>query len=240
MTTALELEGSRALFQQGPDRALTRHMCFNSCQRSAGLVGRHDGDVRQQPATRLCNCSSRGLQRCIHQWQECEQRSGARALRALEGAGCDQHGGRSGDQPGFPAGACAERGGPPSILPPRARAQAGAAAVTHACVIPHAPTARCGRLPDIMGAGRWPGGTQGMVTNDVAPLEHAAAPPVYAVLMTPKGKYLHDMFVHRPPGAGAWVAAWAARAAAAGGVRTRGTRSPPACSFWLWAGPLGA
>lgn len=39
-----------------------------------------------------------------------------------------------------------------------------------------------------------------MVTNDVTNLATPGAPPVYAVLMTPKGKYLHDMFVYRVEG----------------------------------------
>ncbi|KAG2433297.1 hypothetical protein HXX76_008364 [Chlamydomonas incerta] len=42
---------------------------------------------------------------------------------------------------------------------------------------------------------------QGMVTNDVRPLQDAgaAAPPVYGTILTPKGKFLHDMFISRHP-----------------------------------------
>ncbi|KAG2449413.1 hypothetical protein HYH02_005562 [Chlamydomonas schloesseri] len=40
-----------------------------------------------------------------------------------------------------------------------------------------------------------------MVTNDVRPLEKAgpADAPVYATVLTPKGKFLHDMFISRHP-----------------------------------------
>lgn len=38
---------------------------------------------------------------------------------------------------------------------------------------------------------------QGMVTNDVRGLHQPGAEPVYAALMTPKGKFLHDVFVFR-------------------------------------------
>eukprot|EP00198_Chlamydomonas_reinhardtii_P009241 XP_001698578.1 predicted protein [Chlamydomonas reinhardtii] len=42
---------------------------------------------------------------------------------------------------------------------------------------------------------------QGMVTNDVRPLQTAgpAEPPVYATVLTPKGKFLHDLFISRHP-----------------------------------------
>lgn len=42
---------------------------------------------------------------------------------------------------------------------------------------------------------------QGLVTNDVRPLESEASPsrPVYAAILTPKGKFLHDVFVYRHP-----------------------------------------
>lgn len=38
---------------------------------------------------------------------------------------------------------------------------------------------------------------QGMVTNDVRPLAAPGAGPVYAALVTPKGKLLHDIFIWR-------------------------------------------
>ncbi|GBF96787.1 hypothetical protein Rsub_09643 [Raphidocelis subcapitata] len=38
---------------------------------------------------------------------------------------------------------------------------------------------------------------QGLVTNDVRPLASPGAGPVYAALVTPKGKLLHDLFVFR-------------------------------------------
>jgi len=38
---------------------------------------------------------------------------------------------------------------------------------------------------------------QGMVTNDVRPLEKPGAEPVYAALLTPKGKFLHDLIIYR-------------------------------------------
>jgi hypothetical protein len=37
---------------------------------------------------------------------------------------------------------------------------------------------------------------QGMTTNDLRPLEQPGAGPVYTVLLTAKGKYLHDMFAY--------------------------------------------
>ncbi|KAF6265118.1 hypothetical protein COO60DRAFT_1116131 [Scenedesmus sp. NREL 46B-D3] len=39
-----------------------------------------------------------------------------------------------------------------------------------------------------------------MTTNDVRPLEQPGAGPVYTMLLTAKGKYLHDMFAYRSPG----------------------------------------
>uniref|UniRef100_A0A383VHD9 CAF17 C-terminal domain-containing protein n=1 Tax=Tetradesmus obliquus TaxID=3088 RepID=A0A383VHD9_TETOB len=41
---------------------------------------------------------------------------------------------------------------------------------------------------------------QGMTTNDVRPLEQPGAGPVYTMLLTAKGKYLHDLFAYRAPG----------------------------------------
>jgi hypothetical protein len=39
-----------------------------------------------------------------------------------------------------------------------------------------------------------------MTTNDLRPLEQPGAGPVYTVLLTAKGKYLHDMFAYSIPG----------------------------------------
>lgn len=39
-----------------------------------------------------------------------------------------------------------------------------------------------------------------MTTNDLRPLEQPGAGPVYTVLLTAKGKYLHDMFAYSLPG----------------------------------------
>lgn len=39
-----------------------------------------------------------------------------------------------------------------------------------------------------------------MTTNDVRPLDQPGAGPVYTVLLTAKGKYLHDMFAYSAPG----------------------------------------
>jgi len=41
---------------------------------------------------------------------------------------------------------------------------------------------------------------QGMITNDTRPLEKPGAGPVYAALLTPKGKFLHDLFLHQEQG----------------------------------------
>lgn len=39
-----------------------------------------------------------------------------------------------------------------------------------------------------------------MTTNDLRPLEQPGAGPVFTVLLTAKGKYLHDMFAYSLPG----------------------------------------
>ncbi len=41
---------------------------------------------------------------------------------------------------------------------------------------------------------------QGLVTNDVMPLAQPSAQPVYAAILTPKGRFLHDVFLHRGAG----------------------------------------
>jgi len=43
---------------------------------------------------------------------------------------------------------------------------------------------------------------QGLVTNDVAPLKEPGCGPVYAALLTPKGKFLHDLFAYSASAAG--------------------------------------
>lgn len=40
---------------------------------------------------------------------------------------------------------------------------------------------------------------QGMTTNDIRPLEQPCAGPLYTVLLTAKGKYLHDCFAYSAP-----------------------------------------
>jgi folate-binding Fe-S cluster repair protein YgfZ len=49
------------------------------------------------------------------------------------------------------------------------------------------------RVPDL----------QGLVTNDVAPLEDQHARPMYACILNAQGRFLHDLFMHRQPGQGA-------------------------------------
>lgn len=39
--------------------------------------------------------------------------------------------------------------------------------------------------------------SQGLVTNDAAPVEPPGAPPVYACILNAQGRYLHDMFLFR-------------------------------------------
>ena len=41
---------------------------------------------------------------------------------------------------------------------------------------------------------------QGLVTNDVAPLEDQHARPMYACILNAQGRFLHDLFLHRQPG----------------------------------------
>lgn len=43
---------------------------------------------------------------------------------------------------------------------------------------------------------------QGMVTNDMRPLADSQATPVYAHMLTPKGKFLHDCIFYPEPGEG--------------------------------------
>ena len=72
-----------------------------------------------------------------------------------------------------------------------------------------------------------------MVTNDVRPLAAPGAGPVYAALVTPKGKLLHDLFIFKgpdpgaPPG-GATAAAAAAVGAAAGAAAGGAAAGAPA------------
>ena len=42
---------------------------------------------------------------------------------------------------------------------------------------------------------------QGLLTNDVLPLEAPSAPPVYACLLNAQGRHLHDLLLFRTPGA---------------------------------------
>ena len=48
---------------------------------------------------------------------------------------------------------------------------------------------------------------QGLVTNDVAPLEDQHARPMYACILNAQGRFLHDLFLHRQPGKCASAAA---------------------------------
>ena len=41
---------------------------------------------------------------------------------------------------------------------------------------------------------------QGLVTNDVGPLERAGAHPLYACILNAQGRYLHDMLLFRTDG----------------------------------------
>jgi folate-binding Fe-S cluster repair protein YgfZ len=41
---------------------------------------------------------------------------------------------------------------------------------------------------------------QGMTTNDLRLLEQPGAGPIYTVLLTAKGKYLHDLLAYSLPG----------------------------------------
>ncbi|KAK9819786.1 hypothetical protein WJX72_002340 [[Myrmecia] bisecta] len=41
---------------------------------------------------------------------------------------------------------------------------------------------------------------QGLVTNDVHGVSNSIAPAVYTAILSPQGRYLHDMFLHSQPG----------------------------------------
>ena len=54
---------------------------------------------------------------------------------------------------------------------------------------------------------------QGLVTNDVLPLEAPGALPMYACILNAQGRYLHDLFLHRTlggwPSLDEWMVVWA-------------------------------
>jgi hypothetical protein len=81
-----------------------------------------------------------------------------------------------------------------------------------------------------------------MVTNDVRPLARPGAGPVYAALVTPKGKLLHDLFVFRCGGGGGGEeeeASASGRAdAPAGGAAA--ARADPPRALWLDVDAAGA
>lgn len=54
---------------------------------------------------------------------------------------------------------------------------------------------------------------QGMTTNDLRPLEQPGVGPIYTVLLTAKGKYLHDLFAYSLPGGPRHTAAVVSRPA---------------------------
>lgn len=41
---------------------------------------------------------------------------------------------------------------------------------------------------------------QGLLTNDVSPLDQPGAPPFYACILTPLGRYAHDLLLFRSQG----------------------------------------
>jgi hypothetical protein len=54
---------------------------------------------------------------------------------------------------------------------------------------------------DVWCSRRAPLDLQGLLTNDVLPLEAPSAPPVYACLLNAQGRHLHDLLLFRTPGA---------------------------------------
>jgi folate-binding Fe-S cluster repair protein YgfZ len=43
-------------------------------------------------------------------------------------------------------------------------------------------------------------GLQGLLTNDVTGLDRVGAQPIYAALLNPQGRHLHEIFLNRAPG----------------------------------------